>query len=630
MNPVSSLLADGRPHLFDGAMGTVLYERGVFVNICYDELSLVQPELVRSIHEEYVVAGAEIVETNTFGANPVKLSAYGLEGRTEEINERAAIIAREAGALSVAGAVGPLGVRIEPLGPTAREEAVSYFARQIAGLLEGGVDCLVLETFSDLSEILCAITAWRRLADLPVFAQMTLEERGLTAYGASPAKLAHRLAEAGADVVGLNCSVGPAVMLDGIEEMAGAVDLPLSAQPNAGLPRRVRDRKIYMASPDYMARYARRLVEAGARFVGGCCGTSPEHIRRAAELLETNRERSSDPVSMRRHSAGGVGTVRVLGEVARPAGSVPSALRDRSAWGRWLADGRRLVSVELPPTGGWPEPARELTGVLGELGAGAIQVPDLRRRGQLGPVAATAAIRPLGVECIAQYACRGSGMFEMVSDLLGAAILGVRNLLVVSGDPSPFGPYSERHHPFDVDSIGLANIVSGLNKGEGPGGESTGAPTDFVLGVAANPHAADQALEAERFAYKVEAGGEFVVTPPIFDARVVAEFFGPEAARPVVAGVRPLRRLRDAEMLGNELSEVAVPPAVMDRMRRAELRGGARGAREEGFFIALEIMEQLAPFVAGYHFTGLGVTAQGLQELRRLGDFAADLGPPGG
>ncbi|HET9949001.1 MAG TPA: homocysteine S-methyltransferase family protein, partial [Longimicrobiales bacterium] len=276
-----ALVEDGRVHVFDGAMGTQLYARGVFLNVCYDEVTLSRPELVRQIHREYVDAGAEILETNTFGANPVKLSAYGLEARTEEINRNAARLAREAaaGRALVAGAIGPLGIRLEPWGPTALDEAVAHFRRQVLGLLEGGVDGFVLETFSDLAEIQCAQRAVRAECDLPIVAQVTIGPDARTAYGTGMAQVARALADSGADVIGLNCSVGPAVVLDAIEEMAEVTDLPLSAQPNAGLPRTVRDRQMYMASPEYVAEYARRMIAAGARFVGGCCGTTPDHVR---------------------------------------------------------------------------------------------------------------------------------------------------------------------------------------------------------------------------------------------------------------------------------------------------------------------------------------------------------------
>src|SRR5918994_5901275 len=329
MPSLRDLIGDKRVHVLDGAMGTMLYSRGVFVNVCYDELTLKQPSLVQEVHETYVRAGAEILETNTFGANPVKLSGFGLEERTEEIYRSAAGLAHRAarGRALVVGAVGPLGIRIEPWGSTARSEAVAHFARQTTGLAEGGVDGFILETFSDLEEIHAALEAARAAApDLPVIAQMTVGEDGNTSYGTPVETIAARLIEWGADVVGLNCSVGPAPMLEAIERMSDVTTTPLSAQPNAGLPRAVGDRRIYLASPDYMAQYARRLLASGARFIGGCWGGPPEHIRRIRECLAGTQPR---PVAV------GV----PANPPAEPAEARQVPLAARSEWGRKLATG---------------------------------------------------------------------------------------------------------------------------------------------------------------------------------------------------------------------------------------------------------------------------------------------------
>src|SRR3954470_6023685 len=293
MPTLRDLIGDGRVHVLDGAMGTMLYSRGVFVSACYDELNLSQPALVQEVHEAYVQAGAEILETNTFGANPVKLSSHGLDDQTEAINRAAVVLARNAarGRALVVGAIGPLGIRLEPWGPTAREEAIAYFSRQARGLLDGNVDGFILETFSDLSELEAALCAVKGLSDLPVLAQMTVGQDGTTSYGTDVETIATRLTELGADVIGLNCSVGPAAMLDALERMVERTDRPVSAQPNAGLPRAVDDRKIYLASPDYMGSYARRLIQAGARFVGGCCGTTPDHIRKIRSYVASLQPR---------------------------------------------------------------------------------------------------------------------------------------------------------------------------------------------------------------------------------------------------------------------------------------------------------------------------------------------------
>ncbi|MDT8341238.1 MAG: bifunctional homocysteine S-methyltransferase/methylenetetrahydrofolate reductase [Longimicrobiales bacterium] len=591
------LIGDGRAHLVDGAMGTVLYDRGVFVNVCYDALVLEEPERVAGIHREYVEAGAEILETNTFGANPVKLSAHGLEHRTEEINRAAATLARAAAgeAAFVLGAVGPLGVRLEPWGPTAVEEAEAFFRRQIAGLLEGGAHGIVLETFADLHELETALRTARSLTELPVWAQFTVGADGTTALGTEAVTAARRLQELGADVVGLNCSVGPAAMLDTMEVLADALDVPLSAQPNAGLPRTVGDRKMYLASPEYMARYARRFVEAGVRFVGGCCGTTPEHTRQMGRVL-----RGLQP----RHATVHVEIPSGTGEAPHPA--LP--LESRSGWGERLARGRTVVSVELVPPHGW-DAERLIQGARQALagGAHAVGVVDASRGRMAALAAAELLLREVGIEPLMHYTCRDRNMLGMLSDLLGAAAMGVRNLLLVSGDPPVQGPYADATAVFDIDSIGLTNVVNGLNHGVDPGGASIGAPTPFVVGVAANPGAVDRERELRRFGFKVEAGADFAVTQPVFDAEGLHRFRRDAGASrfPLVVGLWPFTSLRNAEFLANEVPGVRVPAWVLDRMRSAQARGSA-AARDEGIALAREVARSLAEEVEGFHVSTPG------------------------
>ena len=596
------LIGDGRVHVFDGAMGTELYARGVFVNVCYDEITLSRPEVVRQIHRDYAKAGAEIVETNTFGANPVKLSSYGLEARTEELNAAAARLAHEAvnGRAKVAGAIGPLGIRIEPFGPTGRDEAVALFRRQVVGLLEGGVDGFVLETFSDVSEIECAYRAVRAVTDLPVVAQMTVDQDGKSAYGTDATHIAQALTQLGADVIGLNCSVGPAVLLDAIEEMSEATTLPLSAQPNAGLPRTVRDRQIYLASPEYVAEYARRMIELGVRFVGGCCGTTPEHVRAlrtVVDELDGGARRPAPPA------------VRA-GAARRPVGDGPAAVEpvpmgERSAWGAKLAAGQQVVSVEILPPHSWGanevvEPAR----LLADAGVDAVSLVDTARsRIRMGALAAAAVVeREVGLETIVHYTCRGRNMLSMLAELLGAAALGLRNLLVVSGDPPALGPYPDATEVLDIDSIGLTHVVQGLNRGVDPGGTPIGAPTRFVQGVAVNEGAQDRQRELERFAYKLEAGADFAITQPVFEVGELEPFLELAAKHrtPVIAGVWPFPSLRSAEFLANEVPGVSVPERVVERMRRAEA-SGRQAALDEGLAIALEVIGAVRPLVQGIH-----------------------------
>ena len=619
MKPLRDMIGDPGVHVLDGAMGTMLYSRGVFVNVCYDELNVSQPALVQEVHDLYVRAGAEILETNTFGANPVKLSGFGLEERTEEINRAAAELAHRAarGRAAVVGAIGPLGIRIEPWGPTARTEAVAHFARQASGLAQGGVDGFILETFSDLEEIHAALEAARSVsADLPVIAQMTVGEDGATSYGTPVETIVARLVEWGADVVGLNCSVGPGPMLEAVERMAEISTRPLSAQPNAGLPRAVGDRRIYLASPDYMAQYARRLTAAGASFIGGCCGTTPEHIRRIRECVAESRPRR---ISV------GVPAVAPSGTESEP---VP--LEARSQWGRKLATGEPVRSVEVLPPRGWDVSALlHQCRTLREAGVDAVNLVDgARGQSRMGVIPAALLVeREVGLETVFHYTCRDRNMLGMMSDLLGAAAGGLRNLLIVTGDPPTAGPYPDATAVFDIDSIGLTNVVRRLNHGLDPGGTSIGEPTRFVIGVAANQGAIDQERELERFRWKVEAGAEFAVTQPVFDVAELAEFLERIAPWriPIIAGVWPLTSLRNAEFLANEVPGARVPEAVLERMRRAE-SAGPDGAHAEGIRIAQEVIEAVREMVQGVHVSTPGGRLE--VALEALGVPGAATGAP--
>ena len=590
MRTLRDLLADGRVHVVDGAMGTMLYGRGVFLNVCYDELNLRQPDLIRDIHRGYVRAGAELLETNTFGANPLKLASHGLADDTERINAAAASIAREAAGerAAVAGAIGPLGVRIEPFGELALSEAEAAFARQVRGLLEGGVDGFILETFSDVSELGTAVAAVRAQSDLPIIAQMTVGTDGRTHYGTDPATFGPALEAFGVDVVGVNCSVGPHGVLEAIEALARVVTVPLSAQPNAGLPREVGDRKIYMASPEYMASYARRIVEAGARFVGGCCGTTPEHIKAIVGFVQ-----SVSP----RH-------VAVVAAAPLPAAALePVPLAERTALGARLAAGKFITTVEIvPPKGIDPAPMFAQVRQLKDAGVDAVNVPDgPRAQSRMGALLSGLLIqREVGIEAVVHYACRDRNLLGMLSDLLGAAASGLDNLLLITGDPPKMGPYPDATAVFDIDSIGLTNLVSRLNRGLDPGGNPLGGATTFVIGVGVNPAAPDLERELKRFAWKVEAGAEYAVTQPVFDLAQLDRFLArvEPFGIPIVAGIWPLVSLRNAEFLANEVPGISVPDAVLDRMRKASAQG-KEAALAEGVTIAREMLAAVRGRVRG-------------------------------
>jgi len=589
------LIDDGKVHVMDGAMGTELYAHGVFVNVSYDGLNVETPDVVESVHRSYVNAGAEVIETNTFGANPVKLSSYGLADRTEEINRAAADLARRSagGRALVVGAIGPLGIRIEPLGPTSREEAQAFYRRQVEGLVEGGVDGFVLETFSDLNEMQQAFKAVRSGSPLPIICQITVGEDACTSFGTSPEDVAAELTAWGADVIGLNCSVGPAVMLDAVERMAAVTDLPLSAQPNAGLPRAVGDRKIYLASPEYMAKYARRMIEAGARFVGGCCGTSPEHIRSIRALVK-----GVQPPSTR---------VRP-GSHTEPHDThvqpdVP--LGERSEWGRKIVEGTFVTSVEITPPEGWDiQVLLDQCRRVQAAGADTVNIldhPHAHARMSALP-AAILIEREVGIETIVHYPCRDRNMARMISDLLGAAAAGLHNLLLVTGRPPATGPYPDSTTSLDIDSIGLTNVVHGLNRGVDPGGNTIGVPTRFVIGTRVSQVAVDQDHEAGRLSWKVDAGADFVITQPVFDpGRLHAFLERPsKASVPIVASLRPLASLREAEFLHNEVPGVYIPDEIMTRMAEAQ-ETDEEAARVEGVKIALELFEAIRDSIAGVH-----------------------------
>ena len=610
--------------VFDGAMGTMLYQRGVFINQCYDELSLRAPDLVRGVHEEYVKAGAEVLETNSFGANRFKLANFGLEKDVAAINRAAAAIAREAAgdAVLVAGAVGPLGVRLEPYGPTSLEEARGAFEEQVAALRDGGVDCLILETFADLDEISQAMLAARSVApELPLIAQMTVDVEGVTIFGMKPEDIAESLDALGADVIGLNCSVGPQIILEAIEKMAATTRRKLSAMPNAGMPREVGGRKMYMASPEYMATYARHLLQAGAKVIGGCCGTTPAHVHAMVEGIRPLVPRSLKRLDGRRET--GDGSALAVGEraVSKHAGVHPVPLAERSRWGKKIASGEFVASVEIvPPRGVDASRMLEDVRALKAAGVDAVNVPDgPRAQSRMGAMMTSLLIeQQVGIEAVCHYACRDRNLLGMLSDLLGGAAMGLHNLLVITGDPPKMGPYPDATAVFDIDSIGLTNLVRNLNRGLDPGGNPIGAPTRYTIGVGVNPAAIDPALERQRFDYKVEAGAEFAITQPVFDPRQLERFLRDLGAShiPIVAGIWPLVSLRNAEFLANEVPGVVIPDEILQRMRRANQQS-AEHALQEGIAIAREMLALVRGDVQGVQVSApFGKVSLALDVLR--------------
>jgi methionine synthase I (cobalamin-dependent)/5,10-methylenetetrahydrofolate reductase len=590
----------------DGAMGTMLYSRGVFINQCYDELNVRSPELVLDVHRAYVKAGAELLETNSFGANRLKLAQYGLEGHVAEFNRRAAQIAREAAGANVlvAGAVGPLGVRIEPFGSTSRDETRGHFREQMQALLEGGADCFLLETFGDLGEIEQAIAAARELSSsTPVIAQMTIGQDGLTPFGATPEDVARSLDEWGADVVGLNCSVGPQAILEAIERMAAVTKRKLSAQPNAGMPRDVSGRTMYMASPEYMASYARHFIQAGAKLIGGCCGTTPDHIKSLVEGIRPLVPRRQRRASVRYQLPNTQGADELTSELPAAVGVAEMPFARRSRWAGKIARGEFVTSVEIvPPRGVDATAMLEGVSALKVAGVDAVNVPDgPRAQSRMGALMTSLLIEQrIGMETVTHYCCRDRNLLGMLSDLLGASAMGLRNLLIITGDPPKMGPYPDATAVFDIDSIGLTNLVSRLNKGLDPGGNSLGRPTAFTIGVGVNPAAFDPSYELRRFEWKVDAGAEYAITQPVFDVEQLERFLESIAhvRIPIVAGIWPLVSARNAEFLANEVPGVVVPESVVKRMRAASEKSKEH-AVAEGIAIAREMLERVRGAVQG-------------------------------
>lgn len=578
--------------VFDGAMGTRLYEKGVYINRVYDELNLSQPTLIQEVHREYLAAGAMVLETNSFGANRFKLAPHGLADKLEVINFQAAKLAREvAGDKAwVAGSIGPLGIRLEPWGKTSVEEAEAAFSEQAKGLLAGGVDLFILETFYDLNEIHQAIIAIRKLTDKPIIASMTINEDGNALYGTSVDVFTPKLEMWGADVIGLNCSVGPKTMFDAMEKMRSLTTLHLIAQPNAGLPKVVDGRMIYLCNPEYFGEYARRFIQLGVRIVGGCCGTTPEHIKWVA-----NAARSLTPG----------GKKEIFQDLKKKDDAAENIeiveIENKSALGAKLAAKKFIVTAELtPPKGCEAESVIQRARQLKDAGIDAINIPDgPRASARLSPLAMAMLIEQnVGIETILHYCCRDRNILGIQSDLLGAYALGLRNILAITGDPPKVGNYPQATAVFDIDSIGLVNVIHRLNHGRDLGNNPIGKPTGFVCGVGANPGAIDLDLEVSRFEWKVDAGAEYAITQPVFDTDLLERFLDriSHVRIPIFAGIWPLVSLKNAEFMNNEVPGASVPENLMNRLRKA---GSVEAQREEGILIAREALERVRPMVDG-------------------------------
>lgn len=579
--------------LFDGALGTMLYSSGIFINRCYDELNLSMPNLIRQIHKEYIDAGADCIETNTFGANRFKLAVYGYADKLSAINYEGARLAREVAGTNhlVAGSIGPLGIKLEPWGPTSMSEARNAFREQAQALKDGGVDLFILETFTNLACIEQAVLAIRDICDLPIIASVTVKDDGNLVYGATPEVFTRKLNELDIDVIGLNCSVGPHYMLQTLEEMVKIASKPISAMPNAGMPRIIDGRNIYLTSSEYMAEYTRRFIQLGVKIVGGCCGTTPKHIKAMRSAIN----------SVVPHIGPSVISMETKPEKSplKTVETVPMA--EKSRWGRKLFNHEFVTSVEItPPRGCDPSKVLEAAKLLKENNVDAVNVPD-------GPRALTRMSaqhlcclieKQVGIETVLHYTCRDRNLLGMMSDMLGLYAVGIRNLLLITGDPPKMGDFPDATAVFDIDSIGLTNMVNHLNHGVDLGGNSIGKPTGYLVGVGLNPTAIDPELEIKRFEWKVKAGAEFAITQPVFDVNKLLEFLEriKHVRIPVIAGIWPLVSLRNAEFMNNEVPGVSVPREIIERMRAAKSK---EDALNEGIAIAREMLLSIKDHVEG-------------------------------
>lgn len=576
---LETLVNDGI--LADGAIGTEIYARGIYYNRSFDELNLVNPALIREIHSDYVKAGSGLIETNTFTSNRPALSAFGLESKVREINIAGARLAKEvAGAKAyVAGSVGPISWTKKDAEGMNPNEMRGIFCEQIDALVEGGVDVIILETFTHIEELHVAYQAAREASDLPVIAQVSLKHVGEGEFeGLLPEYAAMVIDHWGADVIGVNCCDGPLGVFEAIKRMVQITDRPLSAMPNAGMPQMVQGRLLYLASPEYLAEYARRYAQAGVALIGGCCGTTPAHIREMKRFLKAIKP-----------------AARGVGKAARPeapirVNTVPAA--EKSEFGAKLGT-KFAISVEVdPPLGIDPAKAVDGARLLMDMGVDAVNIADgPRAMARMSPMALAVIIKEkVGIETVVHYCCRDRNLLGMQMDLIGAAALGLSNVLLITGDPPKMGHYPEATAVFDIDSIGLIRFVSNLNHGQDFAERPIKDATKLLIGCGVNPGAVDLELEVLRYTQKVGAGAEFVFSQPVYDPKILEKFFDKikEVPRiPFFVGILPLASLRNAEFLNNEIPGMQIPKAVMERMTRAATR---EAQQEVGLSVAKDAL----------------------------------------
>ena len=594
--PLRERLAQGRPLLADGAMGTNLHGLGIGIDACFDRLNLSDPALVASIHRRYLEAGSEIIETNTFSANPYKLAAFKLEHKTIEINQAGVELAQRVVEASfredvyIAGSVGPLGVYLAPFGRVREDDAYRAFRKQIGALVHGA-DYILFETFSDTRELEIAVKVARDLKpDIPISVSMAFTRDDRTLMGETPNHVARALAETGADIIGINCSGGPAQLRRILMMMKQVVgdDVYLSVMPNAGWPEQVSGRVIYPATADYFGEYALAFAEAGASVIGGCCGTTAEHIRAMREALDDETRTHSIILLPPREEQD------LNGDVLEP----PTQLQQK------LANGQFVVTVEMtPPKGFVTQRLLAAADMLKQAGVNTINIPDSpRSRLRMSPWAAAHLIQDrVGIEAILYFPTRGRNILRVQSDLLASHALDVRNLFVVMGDPTHIGDYPDASNTQDVVPSGLIHIIKKqLNAGVDQAGNEISQPTSFFVGTALNLNREDLDKEVYLLKKKVEAGADYALTQPIYEAKYAQQFIeryqdvtGTAVPIPIIVGLLPLYNARHAAFLHNEVPGIFIPDHLQQRI------AGVEDGSREGVAITQELLVELKDTVQG-------------------------------
>lgn len=590
---ILTAIADA-PLIFDGAMGTMIYQRGVFLNTCYDELNLTRPSIIEDIHREYIDAGADVIETNSFGANRIGLTPFGLADKVSDINRSAVEIARSAAGSEayVAASVGPCTGQLSGSNRPGHSEIIDALTEQITALAEAKPDLLILETFPDPA-LLIEAAALARTTDIPVLASFTIASGGPNEN--IEAEITSRLnSDKNIDIIGFNCSLGPAEMFHPAKQILKAASKPVLIMPNAGGPREVGGRMLYLNSPEYFTEFAKRYIELGARAVGGCCGTTPAHIRMASRAIKA--------------VSGPAKHIVVISPSSSPDhGEKPKAapFAEKSSFSKALAAGQKVTSVEILP----PQSKAGLDKFISRClecenaGVDAINLPDGPRASARMSVISTAVLikQKLHIEPIPHYCCRDRNLIGMQSDLLGASALGLNTWLFITGDPPKLGNYPDATGVFDLDAIGIAQLASNLNHGLDAAGQNIGAKTDMVIGVGANPVAVEIHREIERYFRKIDAGAEYAITQPVFDIDTLLHFID-EVSKynttiPVIAGIYPLLSLRNAEFMNEHVPGVVVPDRILARMAECKTR---EDAIKTGIDIARETLDDISDAVQGF------------------------------